>query len=260
MTAVAECTPASTRITGPVEEWAARANSLPVVKVPLASIRDSYTPRKTGANERHIEILTQSPTPLPPIVIHRTSMRVIDGVHRLRATQLRGENTIAAKFYEGSDAEAFVLAVHLNVTHGLPLTLSERKTAARRVLLSHPHWSDRSIGLVAGVSNKTVAKLRECATEEDSHLDLRLGRDGKTRPISPVDGRRRAAEFISTNPDASLREIARCTNPAAVGGRAEAANSRTVTQHQPFTAKPTASSRFLVLHLRSRGREPIVDA
>jgi ParB-like nuclease domain len=150
-----------------VEDWVRRGNCLPVENVPVASIHNSYTPRKNKANEHHIQILAQSPLPLPPIVIHRTSMRVIDGVHRLRATELRGDSTIPARLFEGNDAEAFVLAVHLNVTHGLPLTLSERKAAARRVLESYPPWSDRSIGLIVGVSNKTVGKLRGCATEEN---------------------------------------------------------------------------------------------
>jgi len=192
-----------------VEEWVRRGNLLPVENVPLAAIRNSYTPRKNKANQNHIQVLAQSQLPLPPIVIHRGSMRVIDGVHRLRATELRGHSTIAARLFEGNDAEAFALAVHLNVTHGLPLTLSERKAAAQRVLTSYPHWSDRSIGLIAGVSNKTVGKLRGCATEEISQLNPRLGRDGKVRPVSPANGRRRAAEFLSVNPRASLREIAR---------------------------------------------------
>lgn len=193
----------------PVAEWLSRQNSLPVENVSVMLIHNSLSPRENKANEDHIKILAQSPVPLPPIVIQRTSMRVIDGVHRLRATQLRGDKSIAARFFEGSDAEAFALAVHLNVTHGLPLTLSERKAAARRILLLNPHRSDRSIGLLTGVSHKTVGTLRRCTTEEDSQLDVRLGRDGKTRPISPINGRRRAAEFLSMNPDASLREIAR---------------------------------------------------
>jgi ParB-like chromosome segregation protein Spo0J len=192
-----------------VEEWVRRGSLLPVENIPVASIRNSYTPRKNKANESHIQVLAQSPLPLPPIVIHRGSMRVIDGVHRLRATELRGHSTIAARLFEGNDAEAFALAVHLNVTHGLPLTLAERKAAAQRVLKSYPHWSDRSIGLIAGVSNKTVGKLRGCTTEEISQLNPRLGRDGKVRPVSPAHGRRRAAEFLSMNPRASLREIAR---------------------------------------------------
>jgi ParB-like chromosome segregation protein Spo0J len=192
-----------------VEEWVRRGSLLPVENIPVAAIRNSYTPRKNKANENHVQVLAQSPLPLPPIVIHRASMRVIDGVHRLRATELRGHSTIAARLFEGNDAEAFALAVHLNVTHGLPLTLSERKDAAQRVLKSYPHWSDRSIGLIAGVSNKTVGKLRGCTTEEISQLKPRLGRDGKVRPVSPAIGRRRAAEFLSMNPRASLREIAR---------------------------------------------------
>ncbi len=192
-----------------VEEWVRRGSMLPVENVPVASIRNSYTPRKNKANESHVQVLAQSPLPLPPIVVHRDSMRVIDGVHRLRATELRGHSTIAARLFEGNDAEAFALAVHLNVTHGLPLTLSERKAAAQRVLRSYPHWSDRSIGLIAGVSNKTVGKLRGCTTEEISQLNPRLGRDGKIRPVSPANGRRRAAEFLSLNPRASLRKIAR---------------------------------------------------
>lgn len=192
-----------------VQDWIRRGDAAPVENVPLASIRNSFTPRKTKVNEHHAGVLAQSPLPLPPIVIHRASMRVIDGVHRLRATELRGQNTIPARFFDGNGAQAFALAVHLNVTHGLPLTLSERKAAAQRIVATYPHWSDRSIGLIAGVSNKTVGKLRECATGEVSQLGPRLGRDGKTRPGSPAVGRRRAAEFLSMNPRASLREIAR---------------------------------------------------
>ncbi|MGV0160517.1 ParB N-terminal domain-containing protein [Mycobacterium colombiense] len=224
-------------------EWLSREHSLPVENVPIAAIHSSHSPRKIKANERHIEILAQSPVPLPPIVIHRTSMRVIDGVHRLRATQLRGHDSIAAKFFEGSDAEAFALAVHLNVTHGLPLTLSERKAAARRILLANPHRSDRSIGVLTGVSNKTVAMLRKCLTGEDSHLDVRLGRDGKSRPISPINGRRRAAEFLSTNPAASLREIARTAGVSVSTARDVRARFERGENPLPDSLAKTSSSR-----------------
>jgi hypothetical protein len=217
-----------------VEDWVRRGNCLPVENVPVASIRNSYTPRKNKANEHHIQILAQSPMPLPPIVIHRTSMRVIDGVHRLRATELRGDSTIPARLFEGNDAEAFALAVHLNVTHGLPLTLSERKAAARRILGSYPHWSDRSIGLIAGVSNKTVGKLRGCATEDISQLDPRVGRDGKVRPVSPAHGRRRAAEFLSMNPHIDKGQS---PLPDALaknsGRRPERSHSATTTVEEP---------------------------
>ncbi len=202
-----------------VREWVRRSDTSPVEYVPLASIRNSYTPRKAEVNEHHAGVLAQSPTPLPPIVIHRASMRVIDGVHRLRATELRGQDTIAAKFFDGEDAQAFALAVHLNVTHGLPLTLSERKAAAQKIVELHPHWSDRAIALIAGVSNKTVGKLRGCATGEVAQLGPRLGRDGRARPVNPLAGRRRAAEFLSSNPRASLREIARAAGVSVTTAR-----------------------------------------
>ncbi|BBX45461.1 ParB N-terminal domain-containing protein [Mycobacterium cookii] len=202
-----------------MRDWVRRGDESPVEKVPLGSIRDSHSPRKAKLNEYHAGVLAQSPLPLPPIVIHRSSMRVIDGVHRLRATGLRGEDTIAATFFDGSDAEAFALAVHLNVTHGLPLTLSERKAAAQKIVEQHPHWSDRSIGLIAGVSNKTVGKLRGCATGEVAQLGPRLGRDGRARPVNPLAGRRRAAEFLSSNPRASLREIARSAGVSVTTAR-----------------------------------------
>jgi hypothetical protein len=202
-----------------VQDWVRRGDASTVESVPLASICNSYTPRKTTVNEHHAGILAQSPLPLPPIVIHRASMRVIDGMHRLRATELRGQNMISAKFFDGNDAASFALAVHLNVTHGLPLTLSERKAAAQRIVGSYPHWSDRSIGLIAGVSNKTVGKLRACTTEDVPQLSPRLGRDGKTRPVSPAVGRRRAAEFLSMNPRASLREVARVAGVSVTTAR-----------------------------------------
>jgi hypothetical protein len=74
-----------------------RCDASPVENVALALIRGSLTPRKAKVNEHHAGVLAQSPMPLPPIVIHRTSMRVIDGMHRLRATVMRGDKAIAAK-------------------------------------------------------------------------------------------------------------------------------------------------------------------
>jgi hypothetical protein len=61
-------------------------------------------------------------------------MRVIDGMHRLRAAQLRGDHGVEVKFFDGDADEAFIAAVRANITHGLPLTLADRKAAAQRIL------------------------------------------------------------------------------------------------------------------------------
>lgn len=88
-------------------------------------------------------------------------MRVIDGMHRVRAAQIRGETEIRATFFVGDDSEAFVAGVRANTTHGLPLSLEDREAAARRIVELFPDWSNRAIASVSGLSDKTVGAIRD---------------------------------------------------------------------------------------------------
>lgn len=135
-------------------------------------------------------------------------MRVIDGVHRLKAAQLRGEVEIEVEFFDGDEREAFVVAVEMNVRHGLPLTLADREAAAARILDFHPEWSDRVIASIVALSPKTVAAVRQRSTEEDPQLNKRVGRDGRVRPLHTARGRQLASQLIAENPRATVREIA----------------------------------------------------
>lgn len=166
------------------------------------------SPRAGGADQTHVHALAESEVPLPPIVVHRATMRVIDGVHRLRAAVLRRESSIDAYFFDGTVEDAFVLAVELNAVHGLPLTRAERAAATTRIIDSHPHWSDRTIGTICGISGKTVASIRRRSAERSSPVAVRIGRDGRVRPVSSAQGRRKASELIAEKPDASISEIA----------------------------------------------------
>ena len=135
-------------------------------------------------------------------------MQVIDGMHRVRAAILSGVAYIEALLFEGAEDEAFLLAVRLNVTHGLPLSRADRVAAAVRIIHSSPQWSDRAIARAAGLSDKTVASIRRRTSAEIPHLPDRIGRDGRIRPVSPAAGRRMASDFIAKNPDAAISEIA----------------------------------------------------
>ncbi|MFJ9366231.1 hypothetical protein ACIRRA_17705 [Nocardia sp. NPDC101769] len=108
---------------------------------------------------------------------------------------------------DGSEELAFIVGVRENTTHGLPLSLSDRRAAAERIMRTHPHWSDRSIATTAGLSAKTVASIR-ARIDEDSRSTHRLGSDGRLRPVDTKSARRTAAELILARPDASLRSIA----------------------------------------------------
>jgi ParB-like chromosome segregation protein Spo0J len=172
-------------------------------------VKPGNSPRLDGENADHIAVLAEPGVCWPPIVVHRPTMRVIDGMHRLRAAQLRGDLAVEVEFFDGDADEAFVAAVRANVSHGLPLTLADRKAAARRIVRSQPQRSDRWIGEVTGLAAGTVAAIRRQAGAAGIQGVSRLGRDGRVRPLSPADGRLRAQQEIRARPGASLREIAR---------------------------------------------------
>jgi len=187
----------------------ARTAALSAMEVlPIGVLLPADSPRLSGEDAGHTRALADSEATLPPILVHRSTMRVIDGMHRLRAALLRGRHTIPVRYFDGSEAEAFVLAVEANTMHGLALSVADRTAAAGRILDSHPHWSDRAISSVAGLSDKAVAVLRRSADEGGAAQEVRTGRDGRVRPLNSASARLRASQLIADNPTASLRDIA----------------------------------------------------
>ncbi|MFF4416817.1 ParB N-terminal domain-containing protein [Streptosporangium sp. NPDC001559] len=179
-----------------------------VETVPVGSLLPADSPRRLGENAQHIRMLSGTEDTLPPVIVHRETMRVIDGMHRLQAAVVRGEETIRVRFFEGDEHDAFVVAVKENTAHGLPLSTGDRVAAAARILRSHPHWSDRAIARISGLSARKVADIRRTVLPQDAQPKARLGRDGRTRPLDGSAGRMRAAELIVKEPQASLRRIA----------------------------------------------------
>jgi ParB/Sulfiredoxin domain len=188
-----------------------------IQRVRISRLLAADTPRLNGESSEHIRLLAASEAPLPPILVHRDTMQVIDGMHRMRAAVLRGEDTIEAKFFDGSQAEAFISAVRANTEHGLPLTLADREAAAARILVTHPHCSDRWIASVTGLAAGTVGSIRR-QHSDGREVTARIGRDGRVRPLSSDGGRRIASDAIAKHPEASLRAIARLAgiSPATV--------------------------------------------
>lgn len=181
----------------------------PTADVPITELRIVDSPRSSGENVEHVKMLAEVSGQLPPILVHYPTMRVIDGLHRLRAAKSRGQSQITVKFFHGDEADAFVLAVKCNVTHGLPLSIGDRKSAAERIISSHREWSDRAIASIAGLSPKTVAEIRLDSERESTSPVLRVGQDGRVRPINSAEGRRLASDVIAANPHFSLRQIAK---------------------------------------------------
>lgn len=178
-----------------------------VEKVKIASLVRAGSPRSSGEDQEHVQRLVDSEWPLHPILVHRTTMRIIDGFHRVSAAICKGFDEIQAVLLDVPLESAYLLAVEANVTHGLPLSLPDRRAAAATIIQTHNEWSDRAIAKKIGLSAKTVCAMRR-ASAESQRLDKRVGRDGRVRPLSAAVGRQLAANYIASRPDASLREIA----------------------------------------------------
>ena len=184
-------------------------NRQPIIEMEITSLRLIGSPRLTGPDPGHVEALVAVQGDLPAILVHRPTMRVIDGAHRVQAALRRGDSTIAGRFFEGSEDDAFVLSVWLNVSHGLPLALADRKRAAQRIAVSHSQWSDRRVAAVTGISPGTVADIRKRAPGPSAPDSDRIGQDGRVRPLDCSAGRLLAGRLMTENPDLSLRQVAR---------------------------------------------------
>jgi len=187
---------------------------LPARDVPVDALSPGPHLRQGGTNSAHVQLLIDaaSSSELPPILVQEDGWRLIDGAHRLEAAKLRGDHTIRARFLDCTDSEALVLAMKANTSHGLPLAKTERISGAKQVLTAHADWSDRAIAGITGLSAKTIASLRSRSPGALDPGTKRVGRDGRQRPVTAGDGRRRAAEYISANPNATLRQVARETD------------------------------------------------
>jgi ParB-like chromosome segregation protein Spo0J len=188
------------------------------VEVHLSELCVSDSVRRR-VNKAHVQVLSEVEDQWPPILVKLRNGQIIDGIHRYFAAIELGRLTIECDLFDGDDRAAFVEAVRLNVSHGLPLSLRERQDAARRVLTLYREWSDRKIAGVCGLSANTVRKLRDCSTASVPQLNRRQGIDGRIRPVDAREARRRTREAIDLHPKASLREIARIVgvSPATVG-------------------------------------------
>jgi ParB-like chromosome segregation protein Spo0J len=191
------------------EQWSAQVLAeCPVVTVAISSLLPADSPRQSGEISSHVQNLIEVGESLPPIIIHGPSSRIIDGMHRTRAALARGQTEIRAIVYSGSIRDAFAIAVRSNTSHGLPLSRPERLAAAKRIIASHPEWSDRRIAGIAGIAVGTVGKIRIRSNEARQQLDSRVGQDGRVRPLNGAAGRELVVKLLLEHPTATLREIA----------------------------------------------------
>jgi hypothetical protein len=137
-------------------------------------------------DERHVKALAEVIHLLPPILVHRQTLALIDGLHRITVFRRAARKTIPVTWFEGTNEEALIMAVRVNTAHGRPLSLSKRQRAASQLLRQSPDRSDRFIGEVCGLDHKTIAAIR--ARNGDTMTGRRIGRDGKAQTVAKRAG------------------------------------------------------------------------
>ena len=241
-----------------------------VVELAIDELTIGPSMRERGIDPAHVATLAEVPASWPPILVHRSDRSIVDGQHRVLAAKQLGLRRVLGVWFDGTAEDGYLEFVRRNVAHGLPLTLVERRRAARRILCSRPDFSDRGIGALCGLSPRTVARLREEAGTDTRRTNGaraakgRVGRDGRVRPIDPAAVRAQIAEELVRQPDASLRKIASAVgaSPETVRSvknemRAASASSSASVHDTAAAGESLATVRALLAGPRTA---PIVDA
>ncbi len=221
--------------------------------------------RSAGLDEAHVGLLVELEGRWPPIVVWGDDCVMVDGAHRVAAARRLGYRSVEAVRFEGSQDEAYIEAVRHNIHHGLPLTATDRRRAAQRVLTRHPDWSDRRIGSLCGLSGKTVGRLRraEAAYGDGDNvvaLERRVGRDGRVRPVQPAQVRGRIRQALIENPGSSLRSIAALVGVSPETVRALRAPLGADSQvSDAVAAQPEPGNDLPVAQINARARARLAD-
>jgi len=133
-----------------------------VHEVPIDSLStdDRFQVRLGGLREAHVRSLVEalrSGAELPPLVVTPSGesgrFLIVDGQHRAEA--LRRIGAKFAKVTVQGDADLLV-AFSLNLSHGLPLSLAEKKRVVLWLREHRPGLSVRAISRITGLAPSTV--------------------------------------------------------------------------------------------------------
>src|ERR1700734_1869573 len=71
-----------------------------VYRLPVNVLLAADSPRHDGVDSAHVLRLAECGADLPAIVVHRQTMRVIDGMHRLQAAIRNGRELVEVTFFD----------------------------------------------------------------------------------------------------------------------------------------------------------------
>lgn len=118
----------------------------------------------SGLDAEHVRALEEALEALPPPTCVRRGKQIIplDGHHTIAAHQNAGKDTIGVRIVdEAADTDLYAMAFEANASHGMALTLSDRRAFAEHLLLRDPESSNLEVSRRSGLAPTTIASLRE---------------------------------------------------------------------------------------------------
>jgi hypothetical protein len=178
------------------------------VQIDHVIVDPSLQPRVGGLDTDHVRALEETPESWPPLLVVQRGGQylLVDGFHRFAAAQNLGLDTVPVKVIVApADGDLHALAFSSNAAHGRPLSLTDRRAFAERILRKEPHLADREIGRRCGLSSNTVGTIRE-KLEDAAQIEQtaeRVGRGGYVYTVDTDTQKRQPGEL----PERALEEV-----------------------------------------------------
>jgi uncharacterized ParB-like nuclease family protein len=137
------------------------------MKIPIDSIKlDSDLQPRAALNQETINEYTEAMkagAQFPGVVIFQDGEVnwLADGYHRYAAAKNAGAQDISAEIRTGSKEDALKFALSANATHGLRRSQADKRRAVVIALKRFGNLSNRELGRLTAVDDKTVGKYRE---------------------------------------------------------------------------------------------------
>lgn len=165
----------------------------------------------------YAELIEES-TALPPVVVFHdgTDYWLVDGFHRLLATQRIGAVDIEADVHPGTQHDARVAACSANRVHGLRRTNADKRRAVEMMIELAPDLSSREIARHVGVTHSLVNAVRRGAEVEDSSTRRAPRPTAAPAPSSPTVQQEARAAVGSSLPAAEPPAVKEQREPGKV--------------------------------------------
>lgn len=143
------------------------------IRIPMDKIilDEGYQPRLKGLEEKHVQLLLHSePGTWPPLVVapEEDGYTIIDGFHRYEVAKRLGLKDLPCHV---KPSAGYPEAFEANASHGLPLSVEDRKAYARWLYeYERPNGQNisyREIGRRCGLSDKTAKAAVEGTDAEN---------------------------------------------------------------------------------------------